>query len=279
VKALIETRVAIAWLLLAAIVSRAAVIIWKIAVIDAPPSGALFIQSAQEPEGPSATITPFAASFLPSATPPDESSVDDAGILNAAGQDTPNAPPPTPTTLIISVYISGAVVKPGVYTLPDGARVESAVAAAGGALPDADLDEINLAERLSDEAHIIVYHKGEAPTVNEGAVSGQGRSASPVSTGTPRAGRSQTPQTSRQPTTVGANVPAAKPTPSVKININTATAVELEQIPGIGPSLAQRIVADRERNGAYKTVEELTRISGIKEGVLAKLRNYVTVGP
>jgi competence protein ComEA len=285
VKAVIEKRVALAWLLLAAIVSGTGVIMWKVVVLDAPVSGVMF-KSAQDTNEPSATITPFgviAAALTPQVQQSDSTDGDgDGANHDSTGQITPEAPQPTPTTPMISVYISGAVSKPGVYTLPEGSRVESAVAAAGGVVGDADLDGINLAMKLSDEAHVIVYHKGEGPRVDGEAVGGEGGSVNATTTGTQDAGASPTAQaarTPRPPTPRPASGSVAKPTPSARININTATTVEFEQIPGIGPTLAQRIVAEREGNGPFRSVEELTRVSGIKEGMLAKLRDYVTVGP
>jgi competence protein ComEA len=157
------------------------------------------------------------------------------------------------------------------------------VAAAGGANPDADLERINLAQKLVDGDHITIYRIGEiAPTAAPaiaGTPVGQADSSpaapttqpeTPLPAQTPRAGRPS-----------GPSVPsgAAKPTPGVKININTAGAADLEQIPGIGPALAQRIVADREQNGPFKSVDDLARISGIKAGIIARLRDYVTTGP
>jgi competence protein ComEA len=279
VKAPINRQVALSWLLLVAIVCGAAVIVWKVAVLDAPPSGALFIQSALDFDAPSATITPYGGSVSAAAEPTVQTSEAVIAIpISTATAEIPSQPTlATPTPIMISVYVSGAVVKPGVYSVPDGSRVESAVSAAGGPLPDADLDQINLAAKLTDEAHITVYHKGEAPVADAGVLSLDGATpGSPTAQvqATPRPTRSQVAQTPARPT----NVPP-KPTPRVKININTATAVELEQIPGIGPALAQRIITDRETNGPFKSVEDLTRVSGIKEGILAKLRNYVTVGP
>lgn len=269
-------QVATAWLLLAAIVAGAAVIVWKVAILDAAPSGVVFLQSWQDGDAPSATITPFGGSSLVGDEPTTQTK-DVAVAIQTPIQEATATAPPTQTPVMIAVYISGAVVKPGVYSLPEGSRVESAVSAAGGTLPDADLDQINMAAKLSDEAHIIVYHNGEVPIADVGTPSVNSESAgSPTeqAKATPRPTRSQVPQSATRPPSV-----PPKPTPRVKININIATAVELEQIPGIGPALAQRIISDRETNGPFKSVEDLTRINGIKEGVLAKLRNYVTVGP
>jgi competence protein ComEA len=162
---------------------------------------------------------------------------------------------------MIAVYVSGDVAKPGVYTLPEGSRVNDAVAAAGGALPDADLEQINLAQKLADADHISVLKLGETARPTTSVIQTTGPSP------TPKAGA---------PPAVGAST---KGTPGTKINLNTATAQALELVPGIGPVTAQRIITDREQNGPYTSVDNLTRVPGIKAGILAKIRDYLTVGP
>ncbi len=154
-------------------------------------------------------------------------------------------PTPTPTPAPLRVYVCGAVQTPEVYLLPPGSLVRDAIRAAGGPAPDADLDRINLARELLDQQQIYVPRKGEenpVPVVSEG-------SAAPT-------------------------VPAHP-----LININTATAEELQQLPRVGPALAQRIVAYREMYGPFQTPEDLMRVSGIGESILAAIRDYITVGP
>jgi competence protein ComEA len=140
----------------------------------------------------------------------------------------------------IIVHIAGAVKVPGVYTLPDGARVFEALAAAGGALPEADMHALNLAEPLFDGRKVIVP-----------AMAGQGPGGQPVPS---------------------QNQPADN-----RVNINTATAAELEKLPGIGPSRAQAIVRDREQNGLFRRVDDLARVSGIGPKTVESLREHVTV--
>jgi competence protein ComEA len=108
---------------------------------------------------------------------------------------------------------------------------------------------------LSDEQHISVPRLGEV--VQELVVTPSGVAEADGSSA------SATPQR----------------TPSGKTNINTATAKELEQLPGIGEVLANRIVTNREANGPFKTVDDLMRVPGIKEGLMSKLRDLVMVGP
>ncbi len=152
----------------------------------------------------------------------------------------------TPTPARILVHVAGAVARPGVYELPPGSRVHDALEAAGGALPQAQLEALNLAQPLQDGQRLWVPRRGEP---------------------------SPTPQPSPSPPS------PTTPGPSLRLNLNTATAEELEALPGIGPVLARRIVAYREQNGPFRSVDELLNVKGIGPAVLEKLRPYVYVEP
>lgn len=146
----------------------------------------------------------------------------------------------------IFVHIDGAVVAPGVYELTGALpRVNDAVMAAGGLAGDADTSTLNLAAVLSDGEKIHVPRQGEAVAgqTSSGAASGS-------DVGRPSSGL---------------------------ININTATAEELDSLPGIGPSTAAAIVEDRERNGPFASPEDLMRVSGIGEGKFSKLKDQIRV--
>lgn len=164
--------------------------------------------------------------------------------------DRQSAPPiiirdPLPdATLIVSV--EGAVGTPGLYPLRGDARVADAVAHAGGALPDADFREINLAARLSDGDRIVI------PPFRELAQPG----------GSPAAQSAEI-----QPALGGTN----------RIDINTALAEELDTLPGIGPVLAGRIIEDRAARGPYATVSDLARVSGISAEMVEAISPLVTV--
>lgn len=161
-------------------------------------------------------------------------------------------PPPEPAPL--KIHISGAVVQPGLYELPAGSRVQDAILAAGGLLPDADDATLNLAAPLEDGTRIVV------PTKR--------------STAAPAAAEKQTAPDEPQATPGNANSGATGP-----INLNTATLEELDSLPGIGPAIAQRILDYRNTNGLFGTIEDLQNVKGIGPATFEKLKDKITVGP
>lgn len=172
----------------------------------------------------------------------------------------------------VRVHVAGAVNNPGVYTLPAQGRTVDAIAAASGAAADADLDRVNLAGTLSDGVQIYVPHRGEtaAPAQiqpNGGtANTGQGNAANGASQGGTQ------PQPARTLTPAGSAQKGSTP-----VNINTATAEELQTLPRIGPAMAQRIIAWREAHGGFRSVDELDAVPGIGPSMLENLRPLVTV--
>ncbi len=155
-------------------------------------------------------------------------------------QPRPTPEPPTATPAAIEVYVSGAVNQPDVYDLPPNSIVKDAIVAASGAAADADLDRINLAAHLADQMQVYVPHKGET--------------VPPLGGSTPGAATD-------------------------KININTATAEELDKLPGIGPSIAKAIIDYRTANGPFKTIEDINDVKGIGDVLFAKIKDSITVGP
>lgn len=154
------------------------------------------------------------------------------------------------TAAPITVHVAGQVQKPDVYTLPPHSRIKDALQQAGGAKADADLDGINLAEPLSDGQKIYVPHKGETRVAPASAE--------------PRGGSGG----SRAPT---------KAAPRFPLDINRASAEELEALPGIGPVLAARIVEYRQLHGRFQSVDELIEVRGIGPKRLEQIRPYVVV--
>ncbi|MCS7252607.1 MAG: helix-hairpin-helix domain-containing protein [Armatimonadota bacterium] len=155
--------------------------------------------------------------------------------------------------LKIKVHVKGAVRKPGVYEFAAGERVEDAIRKAGGGLPTADIEAINLAAFLKDGDEVFVPdRRARALEVFSEAMSLTQRSSS-----------SSRHKAKTQKMPVG------------RVAINTATVEQLESLPGVGPALAQRIVEYRRRNGPFKSVEELLNVKGIGEKKLEALRPYV----
>ncbi len=178
-------------------------------------------------------------------------------IIPPAPTATPPPPPtpaPTATPGPLRVYVSGAVVNPAVYTLPPGSIVDDAVRAAGGLSADADPVAINLAGPLADGMQIYV------PARVEGAPTPPPVSA-PVATADPGASR------------MGGVTIAGL------IDINLATQADLEMLPGIGPTTAANIIAHREANGPFATIEAIMDVPGIGEGKFAAMKDLITVGP
>lgn len=158
-----------------------------------------------------------------------------------ASEGTVPEEPVVVTTVV--VHVGGAVVEPGVRELPEGSRVQDAINAAGGLAEGAAPDALNLARVLTDGEQVVV------PTLEE--VEAAGATAG---------------------TTAGSSGPGGK------VNLNRATAAELDALPGVGPATAEKIVADREANGPFATVEDLGRVSGIGDKKLADLADLVCVG-
>ena len=157
---------------------------------------------------------------------------------------------PDPARIVVDVV--GAVARPGLHELPAASRIADAVEAAGGLTADADRMRLNLAEPLSDGSRLWV------PAVGEGT----GPEVVPLTAGTSDAGR------------VGAGGGRA----GARLNVNTADAVALEELPGIGPALADAIVEHRRRSGPFATVDELVEVSGIGPTKLEQIRPLATVG-
>ncbi len=154
----------------------------------------------------------------------------------------------------IFVHVSGAVNNPGLYEVDAGSRVASAVQAAGGYSDDAATDSVNLARVLEDGEQVVIARVGDDVGAG-GAQAGAGQ-----------AGAGQ-----------GAGQGAAQATTQGKLNINSASAAELETLPGIGPSTAQKIVSERTANGSFKSVDDLMRVSGIGEKKLAAIADLICV--
>ncbi len=150
--------------------------------------------------------------------------------------------PVAPTGKQIYVHVGGAVRAPGLYQVADGARVFDAVRAAGGATDDADLDALNLAAKVRDGDKVLVPKRAQPGEVTGG----------PGAEG-------------------GPGVPGGL------VNLNSATAAQLDTLPGVGPSTAAKIIAYRTEHGGFRAIDELMEVPGIGPAKFEELKDLVTV--
>lgn len=197
-------------------------------------------------------------------TPPAPPLFQDAPLARAqaAGVMTP-----LPDGGTVTVHIAGAVHKPGVLELPAGARVVDAVRRAGGPTKESDLNALNLAARLKDGEKIVVAQRGQAPagrnaTSGIAALPAQDNSAAGAQGGATAGSTSSTPQKRSEL--------------SQPVNVNTASAAELEALPGVGPAIAARIIAHRQQQGVFRSLEDLDQVKGLGPKKIEKMKPYVT---
>ena len=171
----------------------------------------------------------------------------------------------------LRVYVAGEVKHPGVYPMLAGDRLVDAVEAAGGPTEGAALEMVNLAARIEDEGYYYIPRVAVTP---DAAPAVEGTPVSPVEPRTPALPAIALTGMAGKSVEDSSDESAES---SQHINLNTATQPELETLPGIGPARARAIIAYREQNGPYNTVEEITAVSGIGQGILDNLRGLVTV--
>lgn len=248
-------------LLLVAVLALVAVV-WGVTQFSAAPRA----EQAASPSASAESVQAVGAQQSPGAQSATQSTAQPGANPSASAQGGASG------EATVRVHVAGAVNNPGVYTLPAQGRAVDAIAAASGAAADADLDRVNLAGALSDGVQIYVPHRGEtaAPAQiqpNGGtANAGQGNAANGASQGGTQ------PQPARTLTPAGSAQKGSTP-----VNINTATAEELQTLPRIGPAMAQRIIAWREAHGGFRSVDELDAVPGIGPSMLENLRPLVTV--
>ncbi len=152
------------------------------------------------------------------------------------------SPEPLPPAIIV-VDVAGKVLHPGIYRLPQGSRAVDAIKAAGKQLKGVSLTDINLAEVLTDGEQIIVGAPAVSTSISKSKKAGAAKGK--ITSGT--------------------------------ININTATVVQFEQLPGIGAVMAARIFAYRTAHGAFATINDLTKVSGMGKSKFANLKSFVRI--
>jgi len=147
------------------------------------------------------------------------------------------------TATVVVVHVVGEVKEPGVYDLPADSRITDAIEAAGGATKDADLTSINLARVLFDGEQIFIGN------INSAAA----------------------------PSTSSSSSSSSSTNPAGRININMANAAQLDQLPGIGPVIAGRIVEYRNQNGPFRQLTDLKQVSGIGDAIYDKIKDLITL--
>lgn len=152
----------------------------------------------------------------------------------------------------ITVYITGAVSNPGVFTLDSGKRLDDAIKMAGGVTNNADLNRINLAMNIEDSQHYIIPKIGENTSVESTA---QGENSSVQQ----------------------ANIASNSTNSSAKININSADEKTLESIPGVGPSTSKKIVDYRNKEGKFNSIEDIKNVTGIGDKKFENMKEYIDV--
>lgn len=157
----------------------------------------------------------------------------------------------------IVVDVDGAVAHPGLYKLPPDSRVQAALAAAGGLSPQADAHRINRAAKLHDGQKLYVLSQGES-TPPLAASSGQGCEGQAC-------------------TSAEGGLSGSDPEGQGLVNINTANAAQLTQLPGVGPAIAQKIIDYRTANGPFTSVDDLTKVPGIGAAKLAQIKSHARV--
>lgn len=188
--------------------------------------------------------------FLRASSPPPKLSLPRAepGSAPVDGSAPGASAPPSVPPVTVTVHVAGRVAHPGVYAVPSGGRVADVVVAAGGAASDADLEQINLAARVADGERIYVPAKGE-----------------------------QVPAVVGQAAPAGGAAGGAKGAPSGPLDLNTATAEQLEALPGVGPATSKAILAYRTSHGRFRSVTELLEVPGIGPAKLEAVRPLVRV--
>ena len=173
------------------------------------------------------------------------SSVDAVEIRSAQTSTVHDSPSDaSPVTKTLLVHVAGNVALPGVYELEQGSRVKDAIDAAGGFSDDADINSLNLARIINDGEQIVVPSSSQQSSADDAT---------------------------------STTVSQADSKSSKIVNLNTASSGQLETLPGIGKQTADKIIKDRERNGPFLKVDDLTRVSGIGEKRLEAIRDLICV--
>lgn len=175
-----------------------------------------------------------------------------AGVLVFVSQAPAGQPiilQPAPTIAPIAVHVIGAVPRPGLYKFSEGARVQDAIDAAGGMLAEGNADALNLAALLEDGQQLDIPYKDGSEPINDTSTFDLPSSATDTSTDN---------------------------SDEDLVNINSASSDELEALPGIGPTTAQKIIDYRNENGPFSTIEDIMNVSGIGPATFDEIKDLIT---
>ncbi len=176
---------------------------------------------------------------------------------DSKGHKMPIASPAPPTRLYVDV--SGAVRRPSLYVLPPGSRVMQAIRAAGGPTGEADLDAVNLAEKVTDGQKVLVPKRASLMPMSSLPTQTAGLRAVTKKSGTAKAGSTKLSAGSAE-----------------TVSLNAATQEQLERLPGVGPSMAAKIMAYRNQVGGFEKPEDLMQVPGLGPKKYAKIAPFVT---
>ena len=175
----------------------------------------------------------------------------------------------------VAVHVVGAVQKPGVYHLPPDARADDALRAAGGASPNADLRRVNLASVVFDGEQLYIPRVGERIPPSTPSVGENRPTNSPSGAGGGRTSGGSRSDTASD--TISDGTRASTTTVPLIVDLNRATAADLDRLPGVGPSTAKAIIDHRTRNGPFASIDDLLKVKGIGPAKLAEIRPWVRV--
>lgn len=205
---------------------------------------------------------------------PAPAAADPAKAPQMLAADSPAAPESATRPARVYVDVAGAVRRPSLYVLPRGSRVMQALLAAGGPAADADIDAVNLAEPVTDGEKVFVPKLGAVPAAAQiplaaasaGKTAPAALPAKPAKAGKSSGGKGAGSRSSKISADSGE-----------QIGLNSATLEELERLPGVGPSMAAKILAYRQQSGGFAKIDDLSLVPGIGPKKLAKLTPFLTL--
>ena len=168
----------------------------------------------------------------------------------------------------IKVDIKGQVINPGIYSLKPDSRVIDVIAAAGGLTGEADTSVINLSKKIIDEMVIIVYSKAEVADFHK---------TKEIEKQVEEQCHQKNEEALVNDACIKTEVEVQKEEKTGKVSINTATKEELMTLPGIGEAKAKEIINYRDKNGPFKTIEDLKKVTGIGDNIFAQIKENITV--